>query len=106
MFKFKTTSKLYIVDQWAIIELGGGGPASRLVIKQEIDYKDHDLELVFYYQYQEWFKDWLNVYVSSQDNDIIKEWLFNYVDITLEETLKDFWLGGSNNVNLLCTHKQ
>lgn len=94
------TSKLYINDQWAIVELGGGGPASRLVIKQEIDYKDHDLELVFYYQYQEWFKDWLNVYVSSQDNDVIKEWLFNYVDITLEESLNDYFVL-NNQVNIL-----
>jgi len=93
-------SKLYINDQWAIIELSGGGPASRLVIKYENNIADKNYpDLVIYYQYQEWFLKWLNVYVSIQDQDIIKDWLFNYVDITLEESLNDYFVL-SNQVNL------
>jgi hypothetical protein len=94
---------LYINDQWAIIELSGGGPASRLVIKHELDNTQQDQVWIYniYYQYQEWFRDWLNVYVSIQDRDLIKEWLFNYVDITLPGTLGDYFSTSNNQVNIL-----
>jgi len=95
-------SKLYINDQWAIIELSGGGPASRLVIKHELDNRQQEQSWIYniYYQYQDWYKDWLNVYVNYQDNELIKDWLFNYVDITLPATLQDFFMSCSNEVNI------
>lgn len=94
--------KLHIWNQWAIITLSGGGPASRLVIRHELDNTQQDQVWIFniYYQYQDWFKEWLNVYVSIQDRDLIKEWLFNYVDITLPATLQDFFMTCSNEVNI------
>jgi len=93
---------LHIWNQWAIITLSGGGPASRLVIKHELDNRQQEQSWIYniYYQYQDWYKDWLNVYVNYQDNELIKDWLFNYVDITLPATLQDFFMSCSNEVNI------
>lgn len=81
--------EMNIMDQWAIIILSGGGPASRLVIKQ-----DNELNLKVWYQYQDWGKYWLNVYVDDNTNELILNWLFNYVDGGLQDHLETYFKYG------------
>ena len=85
--------EMNIKDQWAIIILSGGGPASRLVIKQsyELYASGAENELKVYYQYQDWGKYWLNVYVDDNTNALLLNWLFNYVDGSLESVIDEYF---------------
>lgn len=97
-----STKEMWIKDSWATITLSGGGPASRLVIKQEVEVNGRDTthELKVWYQYQDWGKYWLNVYVDANTNELILNWLFNYVDGCLQDNLETYFNYGDDPITI------
>ena len=97
-----STKEMWIKDSWATIILSGGGPASRLVIKQEVEVNGTTADYSFkvWYQFQDWGKYWLNVYVDDNTNELLLNWLFRYVDQTLEANLYSYFRIGEDPCTL------